>query len=166
MRRSIDDLHAGAHSPDGQVHAEISGRRDVRVWFEPGHVARTSTAVLEMTLQQVLARLYVARMRAYWELQGRPVADPVAGPPRLMTSRREAIAKGVLGIHAEGEHGGVRIATVGMQGFTVDLPESVVRSLDEHALGVAIGRAACYAQVPSDLVSAVVRAIRPGGDQA
>ena len=142
MRRSIDELHAGAHSRDDQVHAEISGRRDVRVWFEPGYVERTSVAELESTVQQVLARLYVDRMRAYWDLQGRVVPDPVAGPPRLMTPRREAVAEGGLGIHAEGEYGGVRLSTVGMQGFVLVLPDGVHHAFDEHGLGVAIGRAA------------------------
>lgn len=142
------DLRAAAHSPDEQVHAEVSGRRDVRVWFEPGYVERASVAELESRLQHVLARLYVERMRAYWQLQGRPVADPVAGPPRMRTSRREAVAERVLKIHAESEYAGVRLSTVGMQGFDVDLPADVHQRFDEHGLGVAIGRA-CSAMLDS-----------------
>ncbi len=141
---SIDYLQAAAHTPDDQVHGEISGRSDIRFWFEPGYYRLATADEIAWQFERLCPLLLVARMRAFYELRTRQEGRPVRPPSERLRPRNEAYERGLGAIHAIGEHDGVVFSAIGMKVFEVRIPDEV-RALDEHAFCVTAGRAASEA---------------------
>ncbi|MEO9325578.1 hypothetical protein ABFT23_18955 [Nocardioides sp. C4-1] len=138
---SIHYLHAVAHSPEGHVHGEVSGRTDVRFWCEPDHFARTPIDAVVAELESLLPQLYRARMRAFYELRSRQEGRVVRPPHERLRRRSEDYEARIAGIHAWGESAGVSMSALGMRTFEVRADDAA-RQLDEHSFCLAAGRAA------------------------
>jgi hypothetical protein len=141
---SLDDLEAGASSPDGQATVRIRGRSEITFSLAPGVYESGDEVDMERRLTQ-LARLgFVARMRAYYALRSRGFGQtytkeaPAVSPrdQQYVDERSRLIASG------SSPDGRIQVTVAGMEFWTVDLQPGTLSALDETSFCAAVSSAA------------------------
>jgi len=141
---SLDDLDAGASSPDGQATVRIHGRSTISFSLAPGVYERTAEPDMERRLTQ-LARLgFVARMRAYYALRSQGFGQTYTKEAPAVSPRDRQYVDERSRIIASGSSpdGRIQVTVAGMEFWTVDIQPGTLSTLDEASFCAAVSSAA------------------------
>ena len=144
LSERLDTLQVRVCSPNGRLTAELNGRTDVRVTFAPGAYRRYHERTLEGDLAGLAALLLAARTRSYYQALSEAFGTPMHGePPALSLRDREyEAARKDLTVEGRSRDGRVRIATRGLQSWSVRISDGSLRSLGEEEFGCRLTEAA------------------------
>jgi hypothetical protein len=133
----LDKMVIGVSSPDGNIRATVSNYTDVAVEFVPGKFDRYDEERLGHQLARLGANTWVAYARGRSEAYRRSMnltSEELAEAERPSTDpRRQAYEEKLNQIQGEGvsARGALRIRTVGLMQWTIDVQPGAVRRFGE-----------------------------------
>ncbi|MDI1461985.1 hypothetical protein QEZ54_13505 [Catellatospora sp. KI3] len=129
----LDGLRVNVRAPNGEITAELTGRHELRLAFEPGYYGRTSESELQQQLTAVCRLLWVARTR---EVEA-AVSDSggwTVNPASAQAPAARAYFQGLDAIEAHGAStdGSVEVdAKQGMRTWEVRVSPGTLRRCSE-----------------------------------
>ncbi|GHJ49533.1 hypothetical protein Cs7R123_68750 [Catellatospora sp. TT07R-123] len=140
----LDEMRVSARSPNGEIWAELTGRRALRLEFMPGYYDRTSENALEGQLAALCRLLWVARTREAEALVSASGGETLT-PARVQDPAGQAYFQGLAAIEARGgsADGSVSVvATHGMREWQVRISDGTLRRCNEAEFAARAAEAA------------------------
>lgn len=137
-------MRVQATSPDNMITGELRDRTEVYLSFAPGSYRQYRTASLEEQLAGLARRLWVGRMRKYYEAMSEAFGETITKepPPEGQRDADFHAARDELVAEGHSADGRIHVAVRGMRHWTVRIADGTVRRLTEEQFAAGVRDAA------------------------
>jgi hypothetical protein len=140
----LDDLRVTATADSGDITATLTRRTRLRLEFAPRVYHRRSEVQLQHDIEVLARRLWVNRMRGYYQALSDITGQSVTGEPpaRGQLGQRYRAARDELTAYGQSGDGRIRVQVRGMRDWQVAIAPGTLRALTAHEFAAGVAEAA------------------------